>query len=1007
MNSRHFLPLFAATCCLPQVVAAEVNFSREILPVLSDYCFQCHGPDPKARKGDLRLDDEKDATRDRDGYAIVSPGKADDSELLKRLITSDMDERMPPPEIGRTLPPTAIKKIRQWLNEGAKWGQHWSLTKIERPQPPVDHSNPIDAFINARLNELKLSPQPRAKRHTLIRRLYLDLTGLPPSPEDVANFQSNQSPSAWKDLVKEVMTMPAYGERMAWPWLNAARYADSNGYQGDSERTMWPWRDWVVQAFNDNLPWDEFTEWQLAGDLLPNPTFEQRLATGFNRNHMINGEGGRIPEENRVDYVMDMTETMGTIWLGLTFNCARCHDHKYDSLSRKDYYSLSAFFNQTPVTGAGRSPQTAPILSAPGLDQRRDIIKRRSTINKLQAERGQRAAELAKLQAQWERQLLTANQTSSSWTTLAPLSAKAAQQSLSIQKDQSVLVGGKKDDNDTYTVTTKADGKTITGFRLEALKHKSLTQGSLSRSGSGNFVLTGFEVRVNDGKPLKFATATATYEQGGLKITGAIDGKKHTGWGVWKNGIVKREHAAVFTLDKALVLDEDSELKFTLRHDSRHKEHLIGCFRLSFTEDTKPRLPSVSDSLIAALKIPGAKRSRQQKDLVTAEHRSSDQRHSDLQRRIENEEKVIDNLQSQAPKVMVMEDMKKPRDTFMLTRGLYNKPGEKVSAAVPESLGTLPKKSTPNRLALARWLTSRDNPLMARVTVNRLWQMLFGVGIVKTPEDFGVQGEFPMHPELLDWLAAEFIESGWDIKHLLTVILTSETYQRSSMSTPRLNEFDPDNRFLARAPRFRLPSWMIRDQALAASGLLNAKIGGAPVNGYQPPGIWEEATFGKKKYKPDTGDKLYRRSLYTFWRRIVGPTMFFDSAKRQICEVKTPRTNTPLHALTTLNDTTFVEAARTMAQRILLAKELKSNADLIRRAYQLTLARNPDESELKIWEAGLKTVTKQFSLDPNAANEFLKVGDSKRDDSLDATEHAALSAVCLGILNLDEALNRE
>lgn len=1000
------LALVLAGLCVPADLVAEVDFSREILPVLSDYCFHCHGPDPKARKGELRLDDETDAKRPRDGYAIIAPGKSSASELLKRIITDDLDERMPPPEMGRDLPPAAIEKIRQWLDEGAPWGRHWALTPIVRPETPTEDEHPIDSFINAKLNELQLPTQPPADRATLIRRLHLDLTGLPPAPETVQNFLNDERPIAWLQLIKDVMDKPAYGERMAWPWLNAARYADSNGYQGDSERTMWPWRDWVVRAFNENMPWDQFTEWQLAGDLFPNPTFEQRLATGFNRNHMINGEGGRISEENRVDYVMDMTETTGTIWLGLTFNCSRCHDHKFDAITQNDYYSLSAFFNQTPVTGAGRSPKTPPILTAPSAAQRKEISKRNATVRELSIKLKQRAAELAKLQPAWEAALLAANKAASTWETLVPITAKAINQSLSIQKDRSVLVGGKRANNDTYTVTARVSGKKITGIRLETLKHKSLTKGSLSRSGSGNYVLTGFEISKDGGVPIKIASAKATFEQGGLKITGAIDGKQNTGWGVWKSGVVNQAHGAVFTLAKPLSVATNSVLRFTLRHDSKHKEHLIGNFRLSYTEDAKPQLPSASDKLLNAVRIASAKRTAQQAGIVAKEHQSSDKQHKSLKQRIDGEKRVIANIEQQAPKVMIMEDMKQPRDTFVLTRGLYNKPGDKVFAAVPASLSRSDQTGRTNRLQLAKWLTARDNPLMARVTVNRFWQMLFGIGIVKTPEDFGVQSEFPKHPELLDWLAAEFIESGWDVKHLLTTILTSETYQRSSTSTPELNERDPMNRYLARAPRHRLPSWMIRDQALAVSGLLNAKLGGAPVNGYQPAGIWEEATFGKKKYKQDSGDKLYRRSLYTFWRRIVGPTMFFDSAKRQICEVKTPRTNTPLHALTTLNDTTYVEAARAMAQRILLSQAADVPAR-IGMAYQLALSRMPTEAETKIWMNGLNNAGKQFAADKTAAMEFLQVGESKRDESLDPNEHATLAAVCLGILNLDETLNRE
>lgn len=1008
MKSLRETACLLAALLLPAGGFAEVNFSREILPVLSDNCFHCHGPDPKARKADLRLDDEADTKRDRDGQAVVMSGKSSASELVRRLLTADPDERMPPPETGRSLRPETITKIRQWIDEGAKWGKHWSLTKIERPPLPMPDMHPVDSFITNRLEAEGLIPLPRASRTTLIRRLSLDLTGLPPTPEEVDEFVADKRPDAWRQLIRGFMAKQAYGERMAWNWLDAARYADSNGYQGDMERTMWPWRDWVVKAFNDNMRWDQFTEWQIAGDLLPAATFEQKLATGFNRNHMINGEGGRIPEENRVDYVMDMTETMGTIWLGLTFNCSRCHDHKFDPITQEDYYSLSAYFNQTPVTGSGRSPKTPPILKAHTPDQQKSMAGIRTTIAKLEKSVSSRAAELASKQSDWEAEMLAKNSFGTLWTPLKPTSAEAKEQTLSILGDRSVLVGGKKKPkNDTYIVKASATKQGVTGFRLEALKHKTMTWGGLSRSGSANFVLTEFEAGL-DGKPLRFASAKATFEQGGLKVAGAIDGKKATGWAVWDGRIVDREHTAVFTLDQPIDLPANSELTFTLRHDSKHAEHLLGCFRISLTADADPTLTDGSLELLSAARTPAAKRTKEQASRIVNEHRARDKTYGETRERIRTEKDRLTKIDRAAAQVMVMEDMKKPRDTFILTRGLYNKPGKKVPMAVPASLHRLPAGVPRNRAGLAKWLTAKDNPLMARVIVNRFWQQIFGHGIVKTSEDFGVQGEFPKHPELLDWLASEFLESGWNVNHLLEVILTSAAYQRSSKVTPDLLEADPDNRLLARGVRYRMPSWMIRDQALAASGLLNAKLGGAPVNVYQPAGIWEEATFGKKKYTQDSGDKLYRRSLYVFWRRIVGPTMFFDSAARQVCEVKTPRTNTPLHALATMNDITYVEAARAMAER--LVKETDSgavDADRIRLAYRLVLARNPTAAELTVWQRGLERARKQFAADEKATADFLKVGESRRDESIDKVDHAALATICLGILNLDEALNKE
>ncbi len=780
----------AIVCCwlLGQallVCAAEpdetVEFERDIRPILSANCFACHGPDANKREAELRLDTREGA------HSVLEPGESAKSELFRRISSDDPDERMPPPETKRELSAKQVALLKKWIDQGAAWGEHWAFASLKRPGVPVLNAqqsavirNAIDAFVQARLVDEKLNASPEAARHTLIRRVTLDLTGLPPTPEEVDPFLADRAPGAYERVVDRLLASPAFGQRMAWDWLDAARYADSNGYQGDGERTMWPWRDWVVGALNENLPYDDFTVWQLAGDLLSGATFEQRLATGFCRNHMINGEGGRIPEENRVDYVMDMSETMSTVWLGLTMTCCRCHDHKYDPLTQHDYYRMFAFFNQTPVDGGGGNAQTPPVLAAPTAEQRRQIEALERELAQLDANGGQ----------------------------------------------------------------SESDPKQIEEQR---------------------------------------------------------------------------------------------------------------------------------------------KQKQQQ----------------------------LDGLRKSLAKVMIMADRPDPRKTFMLDRGLYNKPGEEVTAAVPAMLPPLPADAPPNRLALARWLVASENPLTARVTVNRLWQQLFGVGLVKTTEDFGVQGEIPIHQELLDWLAVELRDNGWDVKQILRLIVTSHTYRQSSKniaaadgSTASLYELDPENRLLARGPRMRLPSWMLRDQALAASGLLVNEIGGPPVNGYQPPGIWEEATFGNKKYSQDHGQSLYRRSLYTFWRRIIAPTMFFDNASRQVCTVKLFRTNTPLHALLTLNDVTYVEAARALAERV-LRDEADSDKQRLDLVFRRLLARVPTDQERTILLGGLARSREQFQQDNTAAEQLLAVGESKRDDGLDAAEHAAWTTLCLAIFNLDEALTKE
>ncbi|TWT39927.1 Planctomycete cytochrome C [Thalassoglobus neptunius] len=777
-----------------------VNFDRDIRPILSENCFHCHGPDAADRSAELRLDEHDEALK------VISPGNHSASELFVRVSSDDEFLRMPPVDSNRSLTEKQIELLGQWIDEGAKWSPHWSLTAIEFPAVPslansseLEFENPIDLFIRKRLAEEGLLPSPPADKRTLIRRLSLDLTGLPPTPEQLQEFLDDDSAEAYERLVDRLLSSPHYGERMAWNWLDAARYADSNGYQGDRERTMWPWRDWVVQAFDENLPYDQFTVWQLAGDLLPDPTFEQKLATGFCRNHMINGEGGRIAEENRVDYVMDMTETTGTLWLGLTLNCCRCHDHKFDPLRQKDYYSLFSFFNQTPVTGRGGDPQTAPVLAVPSPEQ---------------------SQELAQLQSE----------------------LKAAREQLEQETEE------------------------------------------LNESDS----------------------------------------------------------------------EEDSS--------------------------------EVEDSNDEASKLVKS-----------------------LEERIEAVEKRI-------PKVMVMEDQSEHRKTFLLERGLYTALREEVSADVPESLPPITEEMLSvngnaetrkaDRLTLARWLVSDRNPLMARVVVNRFWQQVFGIGLVKTPEDFGVQGERPSHPELLDWLAADFRDSGWDVKRLMKRMVMSATYRQSSRTTPEMIEVDPQNRLLARGPRYRLPFWMIRDQVLAASGLLVRKQGGPPVNVYQPEGVWEEATFGNKKYKQDHGEDLYRRSLYVFWRRIVGPTFFFDNASRQTCTVKAIRTNTPLQTLLTLNDVTYVEAARVLAEQILTTKT-EGDVEKLHQIYERVLIRPPSELETKVLLRGLNRSREEYGDTPELAASLVSIGEAPVHSDLPVVEHASWTALCLAIFNLDETLSKE
>lgn len=1017
-TSFRVLRLWLAICCSPALFSAlhaddhPVDFNRDIRPILGDNCLHCHGPDAAQRQGDLRLDERSSA------MTVLKAGDANESELYRRMISADPQLRMPPPDSGRLLSAAQQETIRRWINQGAVWADHWSWQPLQRPPlPPPGTSfphapirNPIDAFIQARLAASGISPSPEASRATLIRRLSLELTGLPPSPAETLAFAQDNRPDAFDQLVDRLLASPHYGERMAWDWLDAARYADSNGYQGDTERTMWPWRDWVVNAFNRNLPWDQFTIQQLAGDLLPDAGDTERLATAFCRNHMINGEGGRIAEENRVDYVMDMAETTGTLWLGLTFNCCRCHDHKFDALSQQDYYSLFAFFNQTPVNGDGRSGQTPPVLAVPTPEQQTEQQRLQAEISRRTELRAQRETLLKSEQANWEPLRLQQLTAGIRWQRLAAERLEADHQTLRQLQDLSVFASGPNPPNDAYRLTLQPAPGLITALRLDALRHESHTQGGLARSDSGNFVLTDLRlqhVRGMQRTPVQIASAEATFEQGGLKVSNVFDDDRQSGWAVYEGCPIDRDHAAVFRFAAPLELQAGDTLLLELRHDSVHASHNLGLFAISSTTEPQPSLNSAApEQLLQALRTPLDQRTSEQQGIIRKDRLSSDAEHAGLSGQLRELEEQLKRQQGSVPLVMVMADQSARRETFLLNRGLYNNPGPAVSAAVPTSLPGLPAAAAGSRLDLARWLVSPANPLTARVVVNRFWQQVFGTGLVKTANDFGVQGELPVHPELLDWLAVEFRDSGWDVKRLIRLMVTSHAWRQTSRVSPEHFERDPENRLLARSPRYRWPSWMLRDQALAASGLLTRTIGGPPVNVYQPSGVWEEATFGRKTYSRDSGAALYRRSLYVFWRRIIGPTMFFDNAGRQTCSVSVFRTNSPLHALATFNDIAWAEAARVLAQQVLI-EPLADDRERLRQVSLRILARDVGEQEARILLTGLARSRERFSADAQAAETLATSGESPRVAGLPVAEHAAWTALCLAMLNLDEALSKE
>ncbi|MGB8169944.1 MAG: DUF1553 domain-containing protein [Chthoniobacteraceae bacterium] len=995
-------------------VGAPVDFSRDIQPILSENCYHCHGPDAKARKAKLRLDRKEGALgKNEDGVAIVAPGDPAKSDLIARVFSGDPDEVMPTPKSNRTLTEVQKDLLKRWVQEGAVWGEHWAFVapkKSTAPQPDAalgTTRNVIDAFVLDRLAKEGLKQAPEADKARLLRRVTLDLTGLPPTPQEVDAFFADSAPDAYEKVVDRLLASPRYGERMVWEWLDAARYADTNGYQGDPTRAMWYWRDWVIKALNENMPFDQFTIEQLAGDLLPNPTNEQLIATGFHRNHMINGEGGRLPEESRVDYVMDRVETTGTVWMGLTLNCCRCHDHKFDPIKQREYYQLSAYFNSIEETGGNDDRGYAkPVLSMATPEEQKKLDGFRTVEKEANKARDDLSKKLLAEQPAWEQTVAAgvANPAVVEWQALTPEDVSSENgATLTKLPDNSALASGLNPDTDDIVLTAITQMQGVTAVKLEVLTDDSLAEKGPGRAPNGSWVLSEFKM-LGDGKPVALVALRADFDQPGWPLANALDGKDDTGWGAWPQ--VGKAHEAIFEVRTDFGYRPDRLLSFRLQFRSQFKQHVIGRFRLSITNSPVVLMRPIPDNVKAALAVEAGQRSEEQKKGITDFYLASESRLISAKKKADNAKNAREKAEREAPRTMVMRERKEPRETFILVKGAYDKPADKVEHGTPATLPALPADAPKSRLALARWLVSPEHPLTARVTVNRYWQMFFGRGLVKTTEDFGVQGEKPTHPELLDWLARDFIESGWDVKRLHRQIVTSATYRQSSVVPPGMAERDPENKLLARGARFRLPSWMLRDQALAVSGLLVEKSGGPPVKVYQPANIWEDATFGQIKFAQDHGEALYRRSLYIFWRRIVAPTLFFDTATRQQCAVKTGRTNTPLHALVTLNDITYVEAARAFAERI-LKQGGATDAERLAYGFRLCTATTPSEKEAALLRGALARFRQQFSADEDAAGKLIATGESKPDAALPTAELAAHTSLALLLLNLDQALTKE
>ena len=983
--------LWQSAACGQQAALQKVDFAREVLPVLKAHCFQCHSG--AQQQGGLSIESRALALKGGASGAAVLPGSGSTSLLVIRSLGRGGRARMP---LGfAPLTAAQIAVLRTWIDQGAVWPdagttkRHWAYVRPVRPKlPRVTHTswgkNPIDTFVLARLERAGLTPSAEADRITLLRRVTLDLTGLPPTPAETEAFVVDRSATAYASVVARLLASPHYGERMALPWLDAARYADSNGFQQDGDTYQYIWRDWVVKAYNSNMPFDQFTIQQLAGDLLPNATEDQKIATGFNRCHLLNGEGGAIAEEQRNVILFDRVDVTATNWLGATLACAQCHDHKYDPLTQRDYYSLLAFFNNVPESGTppggGQYRIADPSMVTEGDE---DKAKLKAFEDGLAAARtaadsyaGTHAAEIRTAQAAWETSARTDNAALpklGAWAMVGPFPAATFDAAYDTAFPPEKLVD--------FTAAYY-QGKERWASHPEWIDGKS------------------YELNSQNSAYYLYRTIHAPRAQALALSFGSDDAIK-----VWLNG----RQILADKVTRAVAPDQE---KITVTLNAGANTLLVkivnggglGGFYFKAQEQSLP------GPILAILQTAAAGRTvaaaQQLADYFLASVPPAGLK--EVRDRIVTLTTERDTYRRNLPRVMIMSDAA-PRKTHILERGNYEIPREEVQADTPVSLGPLPPDVPHNRLGLAQWIVSAGNPLTARVQVNRLWQTFFGNGLVKTSENLGTQSEPPTHPELLDWLAVEFQESGWDVKKMVKLLVTSAAYRQSSKVTPLLRLRDPENKLLARGARFRLSSLVLRDVALASSGLLDPRLGGRPVYPYQPKGIWDGLAITNERdftYPQSKGADLYRRSLYTFWRRTVAPSNMFDASVRNTCKVRLTVTSTPLHALTTLNDVTWVEAGRALAEHVMQEAGNTPDARLTE-AFRRVCARRPTPDELVILHRSLNRALTAYRADPKAAEAFLKAGESPRDAMLDSIEHAAYASVCLAIYNLDEALTRE
>lgn len=1012
---------------------AKAEFNKHIRPIFSDTCFPCHGFDANKRKAGLRLDTPEGITNLVKGHQAVKPGDLQASDLWRRVNSTNAEVQMPPPDSGKKLTAAQIALLGKWIEQGAAYQQHWAFVPPRRPEVPAVKQadwprNELDRFILARLEEEQLSLTAEASKTTLLRRVTLDLTGLPPTPEEADAFLADQRPGAYERLVDRLLQSPRYGEHMARYWLDAARYGDTHGLHLDNERSIWPYRDWVVGAFNRNLRFDQFTIEQLAGDLLPNPTRDQLIASGFNRCNVTTSEGGAIPEEFQARYAVDRVETTSAIWLGLTMGCAVCHDHKLDPIMQKEFYQVASIFNntaETPMDGNALLP--APTLTLPNPEQEKKLAELKQAQTALDKKLREAVAKLdyvdpatitsapkpAPSEFVWidddfpakSSPQVNEKNTPHKWVTASEgpvFSGKRAIQRTGTGVHQVYFDGtseplsvdiAAKFFAYVYLDPTNTPKAVMLQFHVEGKWSKRANWGDVDAIDYGK---KGTTERVQAGKlpeTGKWVRLEIEASRLGLNPDAKIDGLAFTqfdGNAYWdKAGQVSINDPAQDP-SRSLLAWQKAEAK--LGKESKAPDDIKALLKKAAAKRDTNDVRKLRDHFLGYIYADPGKTLRPMRDEIksTREKREA--------------------LEKEIPSTLVSKELDKPRPAWVLLRGQYDKHGDPVGPGVPSVLPPLPKSDVTNRLTYARWLMSTNHPLTARVNVNRFWQQFFGVGLVKTAGDFGSKGEWPSHPELLDWLATEFMRSDWDVKRLVRLIVTSATYRQDSRVTPKLLEVDPENRLLARGPRFRLDGEVLRDSALYVSGLLNLKMGGRGVRPYQPPGIWEAVgytTSNTAKYEQEHGDALYRRSLYLFWKRTAPPPSMttFDAPSRESCTVRRERTDTPLQALVLLNDPQYVEAARQFGYRM-LRQGGATDTDRLRFGFRLVTAREPESGEQEILEQTLDVNRKQYSTNADAAKKLLAVGESPVPCDVPAAELAAYTMLASLLLNLDEVVTR-